>query len=115
MVANQQNISFYKGEDVVLNGVLSPVIDITGWSLQFAVQAVVGQNPILILKTTSNGGIQIINGPQSLFNVIIHSSDSAIPAGVYYFDVQRIDPGNHRELVIGTLTILPPNTAIAPS
>jgi hypothetical protein len=114
-MANMQDIQFYAGEDIVIGGVLNPVVDITSWTLQFAVRAQLSQLPVAIIKTTTGGGIIIVSGPASTFNIILNSTDTAnLVPGAYFYDVQRIDVGHHRELVLGKLTLLQPTSSITP-
>jgi hypothetical protein len=113
-MATSANISFYRGEDVTLVVTMNPVVDISGWSLQFTVRAALDLLPIAITKTVG-AGITITNGPGGIFRVVILRDDTvALAVGTYLFDIQRIDSGYYTELLIGQLALLHPVSNIPP-
>lgn len=112
-MAATQSIAFFNGENVTLNGVLNPVVDITSWAMQFAVRGTAGGTAI-ITKTVGSG-ITIVSGPASTFTVVLLSADTATqPPGAYVYDLQRTDSGHHTELLTGTLTLTAPVSPITP-
>lgn len=112
-MANTVNFQFYVGEDLTVACALSPVVDISGWSLQFTVRPTAGSPTAYITKTTGGSGITITNGPLSLFTITLASADtSVLLPGTYNYDIQRTGSGVHRELMIGTLTLVAPVTPI---
>lgn len=103
------NFSFYKGEDIVVNVSIIPVVNITGWSLKFTMRKTLDILPILITKTTGGGGITITNGPGGIFTITINDADtSSADVGQYLFDIQRTDAGGAQVLTIGNVTLLHP-------
>ena len=54
-MATQANISFYKGEDVVLTVTMSPATNISGWTLQFTLRKQYGDTTALVTKTIGSG------------------------------------------------------------
>lgn len=110
-----QNISVYRGEDIVLEHLMQPVVDITGWALIFTVRKELDELPIVIQKTTGGGGIVIVDGPAGRDDITLLSADTAeLDVGDYLFDIQRDDVGAHRELTTGTFTIVHPVRNITP-
>jgi hypothetical protein len=106
-MSTENDLSFHQREDVQITWTLSPVADITGWTLQFAVRQAV-DGPVLILKSTSSG-ITITDGPGGAFRLDLADADTIrIAPGLYLYDVARIDSGNHAVLSYGTLTLQEP-------
>lgn len=106
-MATSANISFYKGEDITLTVTMSPVTNITGWTLQFMVKKQYGDATAQITKTVGSG-ITITDATNGVFTVAIARADtSGLDPGVYVFDIQRTNAGNQTVLTIGNLTLLP--------
>jgi hypothetical protein len=102
------SVSFYAGEDVILRCQLSPVVNITGWSIKFTARAQLNILPILITKIVG-GGITITDAANAKFDIQLDNADTntATPQD-YFFDVQRTNAGFANELGIGTLHLLQP-------
>jgi hypothetical protein len=99
MAAQAQTIAYYVGEDKEVTFTMSPVEDITGWSITFTMRAVFNVLPVLIQKTVGVG-ITILNGPAGVFRVQLLSADTVgLEPGTYLYDVQRTDVSNYTELV----------------
>lgn len=110
--ATDLTMIFYTGEDGVINCQLSPIENITGWTLKYTVRKDKSLLPILITKTVGVG-ITITDAPNSKFTISMDNADttSATP-GDYFFDIQRTNAGFHSELGIGVLTLLQPVAAM---
>lgn len=105
-------MSFYTGEDGSINCQLSPIENITGWTLKYTVRKDKSLLPILITKTVGFG-ITITDAPNSKFTIAMDSADTtAATPGAYFFDIQRTNAGFHSELGIGVLTLLQPVAAM---
>src|SRR3974390_865253 len=106
MAIQETDISFHRGEDVLLTVTMVPTVDITGWTITFTMRAKLDVLPVLVQKT---GGpdITIVNGPGGIFSVKINSSDTAgaLPME-YLFDIQRTDIGNRSVLVEGKINLI---------
>ena len=100
-MAKINNISVYKGEDVLFTFTMSPVVNITGWQIVFTLRRAPTDSTVL---ATINA--QITNGVGGVFTVAMDHAKTNIGAGVYAYDVQRTDPGSDKVLSIGTFTIL---------
>ncbi|OAI46891.1 hypothetical protein AYO44_10570 [Planctomycetaceae bacterium SCGC AG-212-F19] len=106
-MASVANISFYKGEDVVLTITMAPATAITGWSLQFTLRKQFGDATPLVTKTTG-AGITITDAANGVFKVTLASADTAnLDLRAYVYDIQRTDTGNRTVLTTGNLTLLP--------
>lgn len=91
-------ITVYRGEDVTLNFTMSPVEDVSGWSLLFTVR--IGQN-VVISKAGS-----VDDGPNGQFSFALADTDTeGERLGEWLYDVWRDDPGAERILAIGTFTL----------
>jgi hypothetical protein len=106
------DISWYRGEDVVLTDSIKDAggaaVNITGWSLQFTLKKAYGDAAAVLTKSTAGGGITITNGPGGVLQVTIASADTAsLEVRTYVYDIQRIDAGSRAVLSIGNATIKP--------
>jgi hypothetical protein len=106
-MASAANISFYKGEDVLITVTMTPATPITGWTLQFTVRKQYGDLTALVTKTIG-AGITITDATNGVFKITLASADtSGFDLRAYVYDIQRIDAGNRTVLTIGNLTLLP--------
>ena len=96
-MAAKQEISIYRGEDIDLNFTMSPVADITGWTIVFTLAERLG-NPTKILNGISG---TVTSGPDGTFTVSLTSAQTTITPGDYWYDVWRTDSGNKRVLAVG--------------
>lgn len=100
-MAEINNFSVYKGENIELDFTLTPATDITGWTIVFTLKRLLEDGEALAsiqadLDTPLSGE----------FSISIPSDTLLLPAGVYYYDVQRTDAGSRAVLSIGKLTVL---------
>lgn len=94
------NFSFFRGEDVTLDFQMSPVEDVTGWSLSLKVADSLGGS-VQFTKTPS-----ILDGPRGRFRATIASADTAsLTAGRYTWDVRRVDGGSKATLAHGEIDL----------
>lgn len=106
-MASAANLSFYKGEDVVLTVTMTPATSIAGWTLQFTLRKQFGDAAALVTKTTG-AGITITDAANGVFKVTVASADTAgLDLRAYVYDIQRTDTGSRTVLTIGNLTLLP--------
>jgi hypothetical protein len=93
MAAND-TIEVYRGEDSNLNFTMSPVVDITGWTIEFCMH---GSSGTMISKPGS-----IVDGPAGKFMASLTSSDTQLlPPGSYAYNAWRTDTGSRRVLAAG--------------
>jgi hypothetical protein len=94
------NISFFRGEDVVLDFQLSPMEDISGWSITLKVADSLGGTVVITKSAT------ITDGPRGKFRVTIASADTAsLAAGRYTWDARRTDSGAKATLAHGEIDL----------
>ena len=99
-------LAFHVGEDVTVQVTISPVVDITGWTLVMTARLTLGVLPLAFQKSTGGFGIVITSGPLGVFNITVASADtSALAAVEYFYDIQRTDVGFRHVLVEGMLTL----------
>lgn len=100
-MAKINNVSCYKGESVTLAFTMTPVVDISTWTLRFTLKKLATDVASVLSKT---GTVTV--GPSGTFSVALAKADTNIPARDYQYDVQRIDAGSEAVLSIGTFSIL---------
>lgn len=97
-----QDITTYKAQATTLNFTMSPVTDITGWTIVFTLkQAITDASAVLTLSAT------IVSAAAGTFKVVMTKAHLTKPPGVYVYDVQRTDSGSETVLSIGSFVILP--------
>src|SRR5258708_7239573 len=98
-MAAVQDIVIYRAEDILLNFTMTPVENITGWTMELNVRA----NPTsLILFTIA----AIVTSPTTgEFTITIPSATTNIAPKSYIYDVVRTDLGAKKVLAIGKFMI----------
>lgn len=92
---------FYRGEDVELDFTMTPLTDITGWTISCRVKLTPTDATALL---TVNATIQ--TAAAGTFKVPFTSAQtSGLSANTYAYDVWRTDSGSQAALSIGSLTI----------
>jgi hypothetical protein len=99
------NLVFYAGEDIVLNFQMTPVQDITGWTITW--KAALGLGGTIEISESAS----IIDGPRGRFQVTIASAATAsLAVGRYVWDARREDSGNVATLADGYMDLKQPVT-----
>ena len=92
---------FYRGEDLALNFTMTPLTDITGWTMSCRVKPAGADSPILLTISAT-----ITSAPAGTFAVAVTAAQTTtLPAGAYSYDVWRTDSGSAAVLALGTLTM----------
>lgn len=101
-MATQKDLTpFYRGEDIVLNYTMSPVMDITGWTIRFHVKGQLSDAATLL---TING--VIVSAVAGTFSITLTAANTTtLGVGIYYYDVWRTDSGQACALALGKLTV----------
>lgn len=99
-MATESTITVFRGERATLNFTMSPVVNITGWTLAFTVAARANSSTKLIAATPS-----IVSGTDGTFRVSLTTTNLNIAPGHYYFDVWRTDSGYEEVLAYGPFVI----------
>lgn len=102
-MASNDKISIYRAEAVVLNFTMTPVEDITGWTLALTVAAEYDQAPP---KTITKAGV-VTDGPAGKSSVTLTSAETNVTVGAYKYDLWRTDVGQERPLAVGVFNVLP--------
>jgi hypothetical protein len=99
-IAQLQNDRFKRGQAILLTFTAdSTITSVTGWALKFALADRLGTT-VLITKTVGSG---ITITSSTTVEVILDEADTdGIPAGLYFWDLQRTDPGEETNLANGT-------------
>jgi hypothetical protein len=104
-VSVQANIPFFQGEDLTLNFTLTPLTDVTGWTLVSTVKDKLGGtvqfNPAVTITDAGRGKFQA---------VWTRTQTGALAPGDYVWDVRRTDAGNNTVLAHGEATCRQPVT-----
>ena len=94
------DIEIYKGEDIIIRFTMSPVVDISGWTMVFTVKkSYVSASPTFAVNGT------ITDGPAGKFQFAIPSATTTINAGDYVHDATRTDSGNYKVLSSGPFVV----------
>ncbi len=94
-------ITVYRGEDRTIGFAMSPVVDISGWTLLLTVEGD-PETPKLI----SVAGV-VVSASDGTFSVTLDDTTSGTDQSVghYKYDVWRTDAGNERLLAIGSFIV----------
>lgn len=92
-------ISVYRGTDVTIQFTMSPVEDISGWTLTFTVT---GSRGALFSKTCA-----LTDPANGKFSADVASADTKrLAPGMYSYDAWRTDEGSQRVVAIGPFEVL---------
>jgi hypothetical protein len=96
------NLSWFRGEDITIDFTMTPVVDVTGWTISFTLKDTLGGNT----QTGFPIAATIVDGSRGRFRVAIPSSaTSSVAVGRYVWDVRRTDAGNRTTLADGYLDL----------
>jgi hypothetical protein len=103
-LAINQTIEIYRGEEVELPFTLTPVTDISGWTIQFTV----AKGPNSSIKTIDTMAGTITSAVDGEFSVNLTAEvTGGINPGNYYYDVWRTDADSERVIAAGLFRVLP--------
>jgi hypothetical protein len=104
-VSVQANIPFFQGEDLTLYFTLTPLTDVTGWTIVSTLKDKLGGtvqfNPAITITDAGRGKFQA---------VWTRAQTGALAVGDYVWDVRRTDAGNNTVLAHGEATCRQPVT-----
>lgn len=96
------DLQIYRGESRSLFFVVSPVTDITDWTLEFNLSRSKNSTTQVLTKSCT-----ILDAPSGTFRCDLTSDETeALLVGNYFWDVWRTDAGYHRVAGIGKFTII---------
>ncbi len=93
-------VAIYRGEDVVVPFQVSPVENVTGWTIELNVEGYPAV-PKVIKKTPAT----ITDGPNGKFQFALAAVETDVTPGHYQYDVTRTDSGSRRVLAEGTFVV----------
>lgn len=101
MALEQDLGPFYRGEDVAIVFTMTPLTDISGWTIVFTLKAQPA-TPTSLLSISAS----LTTAGSGIFTVAISSTQTtSLSAGTYAYDVWRTDSGSAAELSIGALAM----------
>lgn len=90
-----------RGEDVILNFTMTPLTDITGWTISCRIKRALA-DPITLVTITAS----ITSAAAGTFAVALGATQtSTLSAGTYVYDVWRTNPGAAAGLAIGSVLV----------
>lgn len=97
-MAGNDTITIYRGEDVDLDFTMSPVVNVSGWTIAFNVKSA---SSILVTKAGS-----VTDGAAGEMQVSLSDAetDPLVP-GTYLYDLWRTDAGAERALAVGNFVV----------
>jgi len=98
----EQDLTIYRGSAAVLNFAASPVENISGWTIHFAVARANGSATKAIGPITA----AVVDGPTGTYRVSLTAALTNIRPADYQYDVWRVDAGQETLLRRGSFTLL---------
>lgn len=102
MAVADQTILVYRGEDAIISGVMNPVVNINGWTLQFTAAKKLNK----VAKLIGPKSATIVSGPAGTYTIPLTAAETtALTPGSYVWDLWRTDVGVAEVVAIGTFTV----------
>lgn len=107
------SVSFFRGEAILLTVTITPVTNITGWSITFTLRDKF-TGAVLLTKSVGSG-VTITDGPGGVFTVLLSKANTSLGHGLAsnrtplecLFDIRRTDAGSEAALTVGDVSISP--------
>lgn len=90
-------------EDRTFDFTIDTTEAVTGWTVTFTALPRDGAGTI-------SRGASLLDAVTKTFRVTLTSLDLTVTAGVWFYDLARVNPGARAELAAGSLTVLPART-----
>ena len=100
-MATITDLEIYRGEAVDLDFTISPVEDISGWTIMFTLARQKNSTFKTIERLCT-----ITSGPAGTFRASLLRTDTDIAPGKYYWDVWRTNGGSDKPLGLGDFVVL---------
>jgi len=97
-----QDIVVYRGEAVTLPFTMSPVVNISGWTLKFTVTKAANKTTKLLGPLS----MTVTSGAAGTFSITLAEEQLNFTPGAYRFDVWRTDEGLEQPIAIGNFTLV---------
>ncbi len=95
----------FAGEDFTVSVQMQPVVDITGWTLEFTLLSSQTETD----SPLATGTITVISAVAGTLTVRLLSADTEQAPGTYYYRLRRTDSGARALLADGDFLIKPPD------
>ncbi len=100
-MAQHNDFAIYRGEDILITFTLSPVVNISGWTMTFQVRRAIGDPTVLLAITPT-----LTTPASGICTVAISSAQTlSLSAGPYPCSLTRTDSGSAALLSEGTLKV----------
>lgn len=105
------DFTMFKGDTKVLEVTVKDqddaVVDISGTLIKWQLAKKSKDTTALISKSTVDGSITIVDGPNGRFNVLLEPEDTEeLPAKAYYHEAEVNDGGLISTVMTGTATLV---------
>jgi hypothetical protein len=105
-MALEQPFSLFVGETKGIAVTVIGGVNITGWNIAFNLWRLGPQIQLVLTKTVAGGGITIINGPGSQYQINWLAADGiTLGPGLYWHESDRTDTGQEGILTYGNVTV----------
>lgn len=102
-MATETRLPVYRGEDVTIPFTYSPTTDITNFTHTFTLARDRNISTKLLSKTCTT-----TDAAAGSFSAALTAAElEAIEPGIYFWDVWRVDSGNHRLVGLGSFDLSP--------
>lgn len=100
-MATANALTLYRGTDYLINCTVSPVVNISGWTIVFTLKSQQGGAVVITQAAT------IVSASAGTFSVTLSHAQLLIAPGTYSHDIHRTDTGSVNVLSIGSVIVLP--------
>lgn len=103
-MAAHNDFAWFRGEDILITFTMTPLTDITGWTISAKVKTAV-QEPTALLTIAGT----VTSAAAGIFTVAVTAAQntSTLAVGRYDYSVTRTDSGSVAVLSEGTITVKP--------
>ena len=101
-MAETNNLSCFRGEDIEFPFYMHPVEDISTWTIKFALKRKYSDTTMIV-----DGTATITDGPNGRFKCYFTATHTTQAPGTYFYDVWRITAGGNVVLSQGEMEIRP--------
>lgn len=105
MTAINQDFILFSGNSKTLSvTVYGEEVDLIGSTITWILKQTDGTDPVLITKSTTNGGVMISDSTH--FDVLLNTNETKGMKGTYYHESNCVDAaGNTSTLLVGSIEI----------
>lgn len=101
-MATTNDLECFKGEDIEFPFYITPVEDISSWTIRFALKRRRGDSTSIVDIPCT-----ITDGPSGFWKIPLAAANTLQTPGTYYYDVWRLQTGGDAVLTEGEFVIKP--------